>query len=166
MGRYIRGNVDEKMALTTLAARTLVSNVYAESVEERTYISSQVVTHSLSDLTLGTGIGPIMVGVAHSDYSAAEIEEFIENTGSWSEGDLVQSKEVGARRIRIIGIFRMEQGVMDAVLNNGKPIRTKLGWILTTGQTLDQWAYNLGSAPIATTVPQYNVEGHANLWPR
>lgn len=166
MGRYIRGNVDEKMALGTLAARTLVSNVFAESVNERTWVSSIKAIHSLSDVTVGAGIGPVLCGVAHSDYTAAEIEEFIENTGSWNEGDMLQNREVGRRFIRIIGTFRMPQTGSDSVLNEGRPITTKLGWILNTGQTLDQWAYNLGSAAFATTDPQYNIEGHANLWPR
>ncbi len=165
MGRYLRGNIDEKMSLGTLAARTLVSNVFGDAVAERTYISSIRMAHTLSDLTLAADVGPILVGVAHSDYSAAEIEEVIENSGSWSEADLI-SREIGARKIRIIGIFQMPATGADSVLNDGKPITTKLGWILNAGQTLDQWAYNLGSGPLATTTPEYSIQGHANLWPR
>lgn len=166
MGKYLRGNLDEVLAVGTLAARTLVVQGGDETVIERTFVSSMVATWSLSDVTSGANIGPLLVGVAHSDYTAAEIEEFIENLGSWNEGDLV-SQEKAKRKIRVVGTFRLDAvGDSSMVLGNGRPIKTKLGWILTTGQNLDLWAYNLGSVAYATTNPQMHVEGHANLWPR
>lgn len=167
MGKYIRGQVDENLPIGTLAARTLSVAGFDESVTERTFVSSMVASWSLSDWTTGQNIGPLLVGVAHGDYTAAEIEEVIENTGSWNEGNLV-SQEIGKRKVRIVGTFRSANtdGSGTAVLNEGRPITTKLGWILLTGQTLDLWAYNLGSAAFATTDPDLHVEGHANLWPR
>ncbi len=167
--RYLRGNVDEKMALGTLAPQTAVVQAFGETVSERTYVSSLIATWAMSEFTIAAGDGPIMVGVMHSDYSAAELEEFIENTGSWNEASLVQTKEIGRRLIRVVGIFRTPSisGAGSAViLNEGRPMRTKLGWILTTGQTLDVWAYNLGASGLATTDPQLLVQGHANLWPK
>ncbi len=168
MGRYLRGNVDESLGLGTLASRTAVLAAFDETVVERTLVSSIVATWRLADMTQGAGIGPIMVGVAHSDYTQAEIEEWIETTGSWNEGDLIQTKEVSRRLIRNIGTFRGDgvSGVGIDVLTNGKPIKTMLKWILTTGDTLNLWAYNLGGNPLATTVPTVFVQGHANLWPR
>ncbi len=169
MGRYIRGGVDESLVLTTIGARALLKISFDETVNERTLVSSVVATYALDDLTEGAGIGPIMVGLAHDDYTAAEIEEFIENTGSWDEGDLVQ-QEVGKRKIRVVGIFQtahsVATGLGSATLNDGKPIKTKMNWILNQGQTLSVWGYNLGTAPVATTVPEISVQGHANLWPR
>ncbi len=165
--RYIKGIVDETLPLTALAARDVVTQTFDDSVNERTWISSVRGSWSLDGLTHAENIGPIMVGIAHSDYTDAEIEEFIENTGSWDEGDLV-SQEVGKRKIRIVGIFQTPPGAQAVdvmVLNDGKPITTKCGWILNQGQTLDLWAYNLGSAAVATTVPNVHLEGHANLWP-
>jgi len=41
-----------------------------------------------------------------------------------------------------------------------------MGWILTTGNGVDFWAYNMGDAAVVTTVPQVSINGHANLWPR
>ena len=168
MGRYIRGNVDETLALTTLANRTLVAAVFDEVVTERSLISSLVASWAMDDFTAGIDIGPIMVGIAHSDYSAAEIEEYIENTASWAEADQI-GQEVGKRKVRIAGIFG-RGGVSGSadhqVLNNGDPIKMKLNWILNAGQTLDLWAFNLGTAAVATTVPDVHVQGHVNLWPR
>ncbi len=164
--KYIRGNVDEVLQLGTLATRTLVAQVFDESVEEKTYLSSVRATWTMSKFSPAVGIGPIMVGLAHSDYSAAEIEQFIENTGSWKQGDLI-NQEIGQRRIRVVGIFDTPDDAGDSVvLNDGKPIRTKLGWMLTTGQSVDQWAYNLGSAAVATTDLAIHLQGKANLWPR
>ncbi len=167
MGRYLKGIVDEKLQLTTLASRTLVAVAFDETVNERTYVSSLVVSCALDSMTEGASIGPIQVGVAHSDYSAAEIEEWIENTGSWNEGDLVQSREVAKRLIRSFGIFPSSgESLGTSALWEGKQRRVKLGWILNQGQTLDLWAYNLGTQAIATTVPNVNLQGHANLWPK
>ena len=165
--RYLRGAVDEQMALSTLGAKTAILQAFGSAVTETAYISSIVATWALSDFTAAPGDGPITVGVAHSDYSLAEIEGYIENTGSWTEGDLVQTREIGRRLIRRVGTFRGAPGTnVPTVLNEGKPLRTKLGWLLTTGQTLDLWAYNEGTSPLATTDPQVFVTGHANLWPR
>ncbi len=166
MGRYLKGNVDESLTMTTLAGRTLVSAVFDETVNERTFVSSVKASWSLSDMTQGAGIGPILVGVAHSDYTDAEIEEVIENTGSWNEGDLV-SREIGARKVRQVGSFRAaEDGSSIMTLEEGRMITTKLGWILLQGQSLRLWAYNTGSNAIATTVPILQLSGHVNLWPR
>lgn len=166
MGRYIKGNVDERLDLGTLAGATLVAVAFDDAVTERTLISSLKATWSLKDVTPVENSGPILVGIAHSDYTAAEIEEVIEATGSWDEGNKV-TREVMGRQVRIIGTFR-DRGVPleTVVLNDGRPIKTKLNWILTTGDTLDLWAYNLGTAAVATTDPQMHVEGHVNLWPR
>ncbi len=166
MGKYIRGSVDESTAGGTLAAKTLVSVNFDETVRERTLISSIVATYSLSNWTPTAAAGPVLIGLAHVDYSNAEIESFIEATGSWDEGDLVQ-QEISKRRIRRIGIFDAPTGPTDeAVLNDGRPIKTKLNWTLLQGQTLALWIYNLGTGAFAGTDPVVHAEGHANLWPR
>ncbi len=167
MGKYIRGKVDETLALTTLAANTLVSVSFDETVNERTLISSIVASYSLSNFTPAADVGPFIVGVSHGDYSEAEIEEWIENAGSWNEGNLVDSREIGNRWIKEIGQLEVaEDATKTAVMNDGKPIKTKLNWILTQGQTLRLWVHNRGTAAVATTVPDVLASGHANLWPK
>ncbi len=169
MGRYIKGAVNEELSLGTLAATTLVSVDFDDTVLERTLISSIVARYSMADMTEGAGIGPILVGIAHSDYSDAEIEGWIENAQNWDEGDKV-AQEVGRRLCRKIGIFATSPGAAGgteiAVLNDGKAIKTKLNWILNAGQTLSVWGYNMGANPLATTIPVIRIEGHANLWPK
>ncbi len=167
MGKYVRGSVDDTVSLPTLGASTAVSEVMSGLVNERTLVSSIVAAYSMDNFTQDTADGPIAVGVAHSDYTDAEIEAYIENTGSWNEGDKV-SQEIGKRQIRRIGIFtgNISAAVDSVVLNDGKLIKTKLNWILLQGQGLRLWAYNMGSSALATTIPVVHAQGHVNLWPR
>ncbi len=166
MGKYIKGRIDEELNLGTLAAKVLVGVLFDESVNERTLVSSIVASYSLREFTPAAADGPIMIGVAHGDYSDSEIEAVIESTGSWNEGDKV-SQEISKRLVRTIGIFDTPADALAAVtLNDGKPIKTKLNWILTVGDALRLWAYNMGSSALATTAPVVSAQGHANLWPR
>ncbi len=163
---YIKGRINQFLALTTLGAKTLTSDAIDDSVDELTFISSVVLTWSLQNFTIGTDDGPITVGVAHSDYTDAEIEAFVELNTNWSRGDKI-AQEVGRRQVKIVGTFEQPTATQQAsVLNDGRPIHTKCKWMLTTGQTIRYWAYNQGASPLATTIPVLNVTGHANLWPR
>ncbi len=165
MGRYLRGAIEDNLTLGALASKDVVKDDLADTVNERTLVSSVVAAYSLAGWTLTTNDGPILIGIAHSDYTDAEIEEYLESTGSWDEGDLVQ-QEISKRKIRRIGIFEEPDTDTGSVtLNDGKPIKTKLNWILNQGQTLAVWAYNTGAGPI-TTGATVHTEGHANLFPR
>ncbi len=161
MGRYIRGSIDELLALGALAATTLVGVDFDETVNERSLVSTIVATWALSDTTIAANRGPVTVGVAHGDYTDAEIEAVIENTGSWNEGDKVQ-QEVAKRLVRRVGTLTPDGQI--ALLNDGKPVKTKLNWILNQGETLRLWAYNQGS--VALDAGAVRIQGHANLWPK
>ncbi len=164
MGRYVKGNVDEDFALGTLAANTAVLEA-SDTVGERTRITSVDVIYTLAGMTPSDNVGPIEVGFAHSDYSLAEIEEFLELTTSWNEGDLLD-KEVSSRLIRRIGVFDTPASAGESyTLNDGKSIKTRLNWILNAGQGLNWFAYNQGGSPLATTDPNVHIVGHANLFP-
>ncbi len=166
--KYLRGAIDFGLALTTLAGNTVVSAVTSGVLLEKAFLTSVKALYTLDNLTISTDDGPIMVGLAHSDYSSAEIEEWIESlTGSWDVGDLI-SQEISQRKIRQIGVFISRgsggAGSIDA-LNEGKEILTKCNWQLQTGDGVRFWAYNMGSSALATTVPNFRVQGKANLWP-
>ncbi len=163
-GRYIRGNVDEQLNLGTLNGGVVVTQIFDNTVNERSLLSSIVATWALSDWTKIADVGPITVGVCHSDYTDSEVQEWIDNQGSWNEGDKVQ-QEVAKRLCRIIGTFEAPASAEEiAILNDGKPIKTKLNWILLQGQTLDLFAFNAGTGNVATTTPDVDVQGHVNLW--
>ncbi len=164
--RYLRGSIDFQLALGTLATKVVIGGTVGDTVSEKAWCSSIVCSHSMADFTAAADKGPVVVGVAHGDYSDAEVEEWIETIDSWEEADMI-GQEIGRRKIRRIGTFRVPVGAVPGdiqILNDGRNIRTKCGWMLTTGQTLRFWAYNLGDASL-TTGAEYNVQGHANLWP-
>ncbi len=162
---YRKGALQMKLDLGTLAGQTLVSAANSETVTERTRLSSIKGSYILSGFTLTAEVGPIRFGLAHSDYSDAEIEQWIEQQGSWSEGNLV-AKEIADRRIREVGVFQTRDtgSAGSWSFRQGQPVKTKLNWILITGQTVKLWAYNVGSAAVATTDPDVEFEGHANLF--
>ncbi len=162
--KFLSGTIDFDLALTTLGAKTLVGAVFSETVVDTTRISSIKATYTLSDKTAGANIGPIICGVAHSDYTDAEVEEWIEQAGSWDLGDK-QTQEVRSRLVRQVGVFDDPSGpTVSARLNDGRPVKTKLNWLLAEGDGLRFWCYNTGNAAIATTVPNFHVFGKANLW--
>ncbi len=162
---YTRGNVRETLSLGTLAAATLVS-IEIGSVDRPTRIGSFKALWSMSGYTVIDNAGPIMVGLAHGDYSDTEIAEWVQQTEatSWDSADLV-AKEISSRRIRRVGVFgQVGQSLGAQVLNEGRQITTKLNWKMVTGQGISIWAFNIGSAAVGTTVPIVAVDGHANLW--
>ncbi len=166
MANYLKGNIDIDIAMGTLASDTALLAA-TNTVIEKTRCTSINNRYVYSGYTVAVDQGPVMVGVAHSDYSLAEIEAWIEQTSSWDAGNLV-AKEISQRRIRRIGIFPIAGstgGVGNAtVLNEGRPIRTRLNWMLMTGQGLVFFVYNLGTVALASTDPNVNIQGDAHLF--
>ncbi len=158
--RYIPGVIDETVTVGALASLDVAKQDFDDVVTERTFVPSMEATWSLNGNTPAEGL--LIVGIAHSDYTAAEIEEFLENTGAWSEGDLV-NQEIAKRKIRIVGTFLgllAEERLKDGIL-----IKTRLGWILNTGQTLSGWVYNRDGSG-RTTGGSVVLQGVAHLLPR
>ncbi len=163
MSGYVRGNVLITFSLDTLAAATLVSATLTATMTESGRISSIIANWNLSDFVDAAGDGPILVGYAHSDYTDAEISAAVTNTGNWDRGDKIQ-EEIGRRLVRTIGQFGSNGvALSNETLNDGRPVKTKLNWGLTTGDTLKLWAFNQGSSALGTG-SSIEVQGHANLW--
>ncbi len=161
--KFRSGTIEIDLAMTTLAAKSLVVAT-SENVADTARISSVEAVYGINGWTAGTNVGPFLFGVAHSDYSAAEIEAFIESAGSWDIGDKL-AQEIRTRRVRIIGqIGDGENAGGLAQFNDGKMLKSKLNWTLAEGDGLDFWIYNMGTAAVATTVPQFVVFGNASIW--
>ena len=163
--RYMKGIIRKDGSIGALGPDSLVAFDLNDSVTETAWLSSVRAIWGLSQYTTGADDGPVMCGLAHSDYTATEIEEWVENLGSWEQGDL-RTQEIGRRKIRMVGQFENPEGInLATTLNQGKAITTKCGWMLSTGQTVKLWAYNMGTSTLTGT-PLLNVNGHANLWPK
>ncbi len=165
--RYLRGKINVEEAVGAIGTKAVNLQIFPDVVFEKTWISSISAAWTLSNLTPLGDAGPLLIGIAHSDYSAAEVEEYLENVDSWNEGNKVQ-QEIAKRLIRVIGIFETPDDAPDSVtLNDGVKIHTKCGWSLATGQTLNLFIYNFGGNSIsATSSPNIAGRGHANLWPQ
>ncbi len=162
--RYIRGKINFSKDLGTLNAKTGIRTAVTDVVDDTTWLSSVRCVYGLQDQTLLDNAGPIVVLVAHSDYTLAEVEEWIEATESWKTADL-RNQEISRRKIRRIGVHGTSGGGVNIdVLNDGKPITTKCGWSIQEGQSVAFYHYNLGAAQFSST-PIATVQGHANLWP-
>ncbi len=155
-GKYLKGSMDVEVATSTLADNDVISDIVGDTPTEKVRCSSIEATYSISGTA---GDGPLIIGVAHSDYTDAEIEETLENAGSWSLGDKV-SQERAKRLVREIGTF--DGLATEEVLNDGKPIKTRLNWSLISGQALRFWVWNKSGSALQATL--LNVQGHANLW--
>lgn len=163
--RYMRGPINHVLDVGFLAGQDLISEILSDAVVEKAWLSSIRATWTLNQVTPVANDGTIVVGVAHSDYTDAEIEEWVEIANGWDQGDLI-TRERMRRKIRMVGTFTTPgSAALTMVLNDGKPIRTKCGWQLLTGQTLRLWAWNAGQSAMETTEPDVQIVGHANLWP-
>ncbi len=163
--KYIDGVIDDRVTAATLAPNTLVGLNVTKVTIDTCRISSIRATWSLLNFT-PVNNSMVVVGVAHSDYTDAEVEGWLESAGSWDRGNTT-AREVRSRMCRIVGTFRIGatgSAADVAVLNDGRPIKTKLNWLLTEGQTIKLWVFNGGAAAYATTVPVLEVQGKANLW--
>ncbi len=147
-------------ALVTLASNDLNLTAFPTLLDQEVYAISMDVTALLHGATGNEG--PVIFGVAHSDYLAAEIEEWFEAGGSWSKGDKV-ANEQAQRKCRTIGSF--DYLAATERLNDGKPVRVKLGFVIEDGKGLTLWAYNEGTAAL-TTGSIIEIKGKAYLQPR
>ncbi len=101
-------------------------------------------------------------GIAHSDYSAAEIEECLEASAAIDQGDKI-AQERANRLVRTIGMMSGSGPATDGqrAYNNGRPVKVKLNWLLGIGDSLIGWARN-GSGVVWTTGSELLVQG--DLW--
>ncbi len=166
--RYIRGAIDEAITVGALAANTGLRTVLSTTVVEPTWISSVDLNWAITDLDAVDDSGPVIAYIAHSDYSLTEIESWIETTtGSWDQGDLIV-KEIMRRKIKRVGQFQQGGGHLTTdqmAIGTGRPVKTKLNWLLVADDTISLVIYNAGAVALGAT-PTLQVVGHANLWPK
>ncbi len=102
-------------------------------------------------------------GLAHSDYSAAEIEECLEANGSIDLGNKT-AQEQANRLVRSLGTITgpaVSGASGGASFNDGRKLKTRLNWLLSTGDTINLWVRN-GSGAVYSTGSSLVASG--NMW--
>ncbi len=152
--------IDVELGLGALTTDNVVAQVFSQTLDQEVWAISADVTVVVSDHTAGDG--PFIVGIAHSDYSAAEIEEWLEEASSWLKSNKI-GQERAKRKCRIVATFAGTQA--EQIFNDGNPKRIKLGFALEDGMTLQLWAYN-ASTDTFTTGSLVHMHGKAYLRPQ
>ncbi len=130
-------SINTELTVGALVSEEAVTALVANSVVRKEFLLSTKLTVALDGNNPADG--PLLVGLAHSDYSTAEILEWINAQGAWDTGDLV-AREQARRKVRAIGVF---PGILASeVLNDGNPIKTTCKWTLDEGDTIKFWALN------------------------
>ncbi len=143
------------LALSTLGSKVLISGTLSNATDEKCRWTSIDAAYSMSGLT--TTEGPIAFGVAHPDYSDAEIEESIEAFGAMTLEDKVANERAN-RLVRLIGVLSEE----ETAFRGGQMVKTRLNWMLATGEQPKFWAYNLNAGAL-TTGAALHVAGWLNI---
>ncbi len=154
-----RVRMNGSLAIGALATKDVISGNASASPTIGLRIMSVNATYTISNIGASDD-DSFEFGWAHSDYSAAEIEEALEASATMDAGDRV-AQEQANRLVRLIGTV---SGALagaaggGANFNDGKPVKTKLNWLLTPGDTMDLWVRN-GSGTIYTTGASLQVVG-------
>jgi len=133
-----RVRVSPQETLQSLITKIVLVQPFAGAAPSAYRVMSVIGTWSITNFA--DVDGPITVGIAHSDYTITEIKESIEAVAGIDPGDKI-AQEQAARLVRIVGSF--VSGGNDN-LNNGQPIKTRLNWLITTGDQLNMFCYNDG----------------------
>lgn len=136
--------VDVNLVLSTLADAGVIKAQLSALGVTRFKVVSADLMWTIGGLTALEG--PIVVGITSSDLSAAEVKESLDANPT-SQSDII-AIEQGKRPVRRSGVFHGLN--TDEVLNNGRPIRTKMVTILDEGKELEAWARNTSGATLTT----------------
>ncbi len=149
----------ETLTIGALAVKDVVSNAFAGAVVDREFLLS--IKGAWTWRGVPAGEGPLQFGIAHSDYTAAEIEEALEATGSWSEVNQIAAEQ-SRRKVRIVGVIDDEDADGEMAFNEGQLTKTTCKWVQANGTGLQLWARNLGGATL-TTGSTLQFDGDAYL---
>ncbi len=143
--------VQNEQAIGALAADDVISGALTANVVSGA-MRFMLLKASWTISDIGAGVDDtFQFGVAHGDYTAAEIEECLEIQAGLDLGDKV-AQEQADRLVRSIGVMT-KGGVLGnqgVGFNDGKPVTTKLNWAIAIGENLSVWVRN-GSGTVYTT---------------
>ncbi len=92
--------------------------------------------------------GPLLFGLAHSDYDVAEILEAVDASPN-NDSDLIQL-EHSRRMVRVVGAFPIVGTAGGGQFNDGNKKRTKMNWRVSNNKEVALWARNDDNSTLAT----------------
>ncbi len=128
------------LADNTVLPATLFSSAFGEDIYVISIDASWILAGSSSQE------GPIFVGFAHGDLSAAEILEALD--AEQTDPDDRIAKERSSRPIRRVGGFDAQ--IANETLNHGVNIRTPMKMSIGNDHFVDAWAVNRSGATLTT----------------
>lgn len=140
-GRSVR--IASSVTLGAVGSGAVVKGSVTTASTDPYRLKSINAAYSWTDIQAAIDDG-LEFGFAHSDYTAAEIEECLEAQGAIDKGDKI-AQEQSNRLVRSVGRMTAQSttvGAGSAPFNDGRKLKTKLNWLLSTGDTLDMWVRN------------------------
>jgi len=156
--------VNSSLSIGALASADVISGAFTNNAVNPMRVVSAHLAFGIVDLAALADDGQAF-GIAHGDYSAAEIEECLEAGAAMDAGDLV-AREQANRLVREVGQFTGPTGSVVSegrAFNDGKPVKIKLNWQLKIGDPLQSWVRN-NSGVVYTTGSKLSISG--KLWVR
>ncbi len=154
--------INSSLTIGALASADVVSGVVTNAAADKLRFISLLASYGISDV--GAVVDDSFAfGVAHSDYTAAEIEECLEAGGSINLGDKIAAEQAN-RLVREIGTINPSGSSTAAAgiaFNDGKPVKTRLNWLMAAGDQLQLWVRN-NSGNVYTTGAALSISG--DLW--
>ncbi len=154
-----RVRISPTLALGTLAFNVALTTGLTGAADGAYRAVSVSQTWSIKEMTAGQG--PITFGYAHSDYTVTEIKECIEAAAAISVGNKV-AQEQANRLVRVVGSFQPDD-TGEAEFNDGKPVSTKLNWLIPIGDEVELFVYNDDTSALVTGG---RISATGNLWVR
>ncbi len=156
--------IQSSLSIGALASADVISGAVTNNASNPMRLVSAHLSFGISDLAALIDDG-FMFGIAHGDYTAAEIEECLEAGGTMDQGDKI-ALEAANRLVREIGIItKSTGGTIGSGLsfNDGRPVKIRLNWKLSIGKAFQVWVRN-NSGTIYTAGSLLQVGG--KLWVR
>ncbi len=155
--------VNSGLSIGALASADVISGAITNNATNNMRITSAHLSYSWADIQAAIDDAAAF-GLAHGDYTAAEIEECLEAGGAMDKGDKI-ALEHSSRLVREIGQMTGPHDTVGAGVSfaDGRVVKTKLNWNLSIGEALQAWVRN-NSGVVYTTGSTLAIAG--KLWVR
>ncbi len=144
-------SIQASSAVGALASLDVVTAAISQAGVDTYRLISVKAAHAIADLGAAIDDG-FEFGYCHSDYTAAEVEECLESQAAMDMGDKVAQEQANrlVRKVGVISATGSPTAGGGLLFNGGMPVKTKLNWLMSIGDTLNIYVRN-GTAVIYTT---------------